>query len=217
MKRIFITVALLFVATIAMAAVERRSMDLKLPSQVMLELQTITTPVVADVDRLLDDQATSDTVTTTVTSFLAQPDVCRAISVTPGGTTADVPAGDIVVTGTNFFGDTITENLTLTANQSTIASGSKAFCSVTSIVFPIQDGTDATYDFGVLDKLGLKRCIDDAGSVAWASLAGAFETTDPTVVADADEIEKNTIDINGTLDGTKNVKVYFVQNFRCKP
>lgn len=217
MKKILGTIVFVIVFFAMTGAIKRMDLDLKLPSQVMLELQSIDNAIVADDDRILVDQATSGSVITTVTSFLAQPDVCRAVSVLPGGTTADVPAGGIDFTGTNFFGATITETLTLAANASTLKSGLQAFCSVTSIVFPIQDGAAATYDVGVIDVLGLKRCMDDAGSVAWASFDGAFETTDPTIVANATVIDKNTINPNGTLDGAKDLKVYFVQNFRCKP
>jgi hypothetical protein len=191
--------------------------DMKLATQAMIEHQSITTPILADVDRVLNDQATSASVTTTVSTFLAQPDVPRNITITPGGTTADVPAGDIVISGTNFYGKAITESITLTANQSTIASGLKAFKTVTSVVFPIQDGAGATYDVGVGDVLGLKRCMANVGAVAWAVFDGAFEATRPTCVADVDEVEKNTCDINGTLNGSKTVEIYFVQNFRCSP
>lgn len=191
--------------------------DLKPASQQMIEKRAIDNAILADVDRVLNDQATSASVTTTVTTFLAQPDVPRAISVTPGGTTADVPAGDVVITGTNIFGETITESITLAANASSVVHGASAFSTVTSILFPIQDGPDATYDIGVNDVLGLHRCMASAGDVIFAVFDNAYEATRPTCVADADEVEKNTCDINGTLDGAKDIKLYFIQNFACLP
>jgi hypothetical protein len=195
--------------------VERR--DMKLASQQLIEKQTISGPEVADADQYLDDQASSDSVATTVTSFLAQADVCRNVTVTPGGTTASVPAGDVEVTGTNFFGQVITESITIAENGSSLVSGAKAFCTVTQIVIPVQDGAGATYDIGVGDVLGLKRCMDSAGHVVMAVFDGAYEGTRPTCIADADEIEKNTCDINGTLNGAKDVEIFFIQNFRCLP
>lgn len=216
MRALLISICLLFAFQAFSYTVPVRR-DLKPASQQMIEKRTITTPVVADADRLLNDQATSASATTTVTSFLADPDVCRAISITPGGTTADVPAGDIDITGTNIFGETITETLTLTANQATIENGVKAFCTVTQIVFPIQDGAAATYDFGVIDVLGLHRCLDATGHIIQATLDGTYEATRPTCVVDADEVEKNTCDINGTLDGTKDVEIFYMQNYRCLP
>lgn len=171
--------------------------------------QHIEAPILADADRVLNDQATSDSEATTVTSFLAQPDVPRNITITPGGTTTDVAAGDYVITGTNIRGDVITETIAIAANASTVQAGTKAFKTVTSIEFPIQDGAAATFDVGVGDVLGLDRCMQ-GNEVILATLAGVYETTRPTVVADADEVEKNTIDINGTLDGSKDVVAVYV-------
>lgn len=195
--------------------VERR--DMKLATQVLVELQTMSTPIVGDASALKNDQATSSGAITTVTSFLIQPDVCRTITITSGGVTADVPADDVVVNGTNAIGVVISESITFAANEAATKTGSKAFCTVSSIVFPIQDGAGATYDIGQSDKLGLKRCMDNSGKISWTSFDGVFEGTRPTITFDVDEVEKNTVDINGTLDGSKDVEVYFIQNFRCLP
>ena len=200
----------------ANAAVERRDRNMKLPSQEVIEVDSYSAPVAADADRILDDQATSSSTTTAVTSFLAQPDVCRAVSITPGGSTGDVPAGNVTVAGLNAKGESMSEAIALSANQSTIASGSQAFCSVSSITFPIQDAPGAaTYDVGVLDKLGLEKCM--AGDhVLLSDFGGVYETTRPTVAYDVDEVEKNTVDLNSALDGATNVKLYYMQNFRCE-
>ena len=220
MKNLFILLSfvLILVGIDAFALnVQVNRQDVKLPSQAMLEHQTITTPVVADVDRILLAQATTSTGSITVTTFLAQPDVPRTLSITPGGTTADVAASTVTVNGTNIFGKTISEGFAFAANASTATNGTKAFKTVTSIVFPTQDGDAATFNVGVLDALGLKRCMANAGSLAWAAFDGAYESTRPTCTADADEVEKNVCDINGTLNGAKNVELYFVQNFSCMP
>jgi hypothetical protein len=188
--------------------------DLKLASQQLIEKQSWAAPELGDADQMLAAQATSNTVTTTVSSgFLAQPDVCRNVVITPGGTTASVPAGDITVTGTNYYGATITETFTLTENQSTADVGTKAFCSITSVVFPIQDGAGATYDVGTGALLGLKHCMD-GDHVLFATHSAAYEATRPTVAADADEVEKNTISLNTALDGSA-IEAFFIQNFRC--
>jgi hypothetical protein len=92
-----------------------------------LRRQKWTNPILADVDRLLNDQASSNTVVTTVTSFLAQPDFPRNITITPGGTTTSVPAANVVVTGTNIRDEVITESILLTENGSSLVSGAKAF------------------------------------------------------------------------------------------
>lgn len=215
--KMLIQIFLLFTLSMAAnSAVRRFSQDAKLPTQQMIEKQDIDDAILADVDYVLNDtNPTSTTATTTVSSFLNQPDVCRALSITPGGTTADVPAGDITINGTNYWNDSISEAFTLAANQTTIAHGTKAFCSVTSIVFPAQDGADATYDVGVNDVLGLKRCMDNTGALIYTAFDGVYESTRATITSHATTIELNTIDINGTLDGAKDINAYFMQNFRC--
>lgn len=211
----FMAVFLTATATAQNINVQRR--DMKLASQQLMEKQTITNPVVADVDRILDGQATSSSVVTTVTTFLAQPDVCRNVTLTTGGTTADVAAGNVTISGTNIFGQAITENLAVTANLAGSVAGLKAFCTVTSVSIPIQDGAAATYDIGVGDVLGLHRCMNSAGHVVFAVFNNAYEATRPTCVAHATQVENNTCDINGTLDGSKTAEIFFVQNFRCFP
>lgn len=217
----FLATAMLLVAANAYAAVERRALDLKLPTQVMLQKQTITTPILASATRVKTSfDGPSSAEAATITSFSAQPDVPRNITITPGGTTTDVETCNVVVTGTNIFGDTITETLAFAANANSATAGAKAFKTVTSVLFPADcesGGFAATWTIGVGDVLGLSRCMDSAGHVAFAVFDGAYETTRPTCIADADEIEKNTCDINGALNGSKNVELYFIQNFRCMP
>ena len=194
--------------------VERR--DQKLATQKMIEYQKIVDPVLADADRILNDQASSSSVVTTVTSgFLAQPDTCRNITITPGGTTGSVPAGNITVVGKNKLNKTITEAIALTADQSTVATGNLAFCSVTSISIPVQDGAGATYDVGVGSKLGLKHCMDETGWYVYGTVAGVYEGTRATITADADEVEKNTVVLSTALDGSKDVELFFIQNYAC--
>ena len=171
--------------------------------------QTWTNPVATDADRLKNDQATSASVITTVTSFLAQPDFARKITVTPGGTTADVPAGDVTITGTNIRGEVITDTITFAANASTVGTTLKAFKTVTSVVFPIQDGAAATYDIGVNDALGLDRCMT-ADEVQSASMDGTYEATRPTVTYHASDVSKNTVTPNTALDASKDLRVVYI-------
>lgn len=196
--------------------VERR--DMKLASQALLEKDTFSAPVALDDDRVLTDEATSASATTTVTTFDAQPDVCRTLSITPTGTTADVAHGSVVVTGTNANGSSMTESFDFAANQASKIQGSKAFCSVTSILFPIQDGASATFDVGVDETLGLSKCLDGTGDVSWLTFGGALEATRPTIEVDATDVSLNKLSAwNQSPDGSSDIKVYFVQNFRCLP
>lgn len=191
--------------------------DLKPATQAMLEYQRIATPVVANTTRLKSLTASSSSVTTTISTFSAQPDVPRNITITTGGTTNDCKAANVTVSGKNFYNANITEAIAITDNQAGTSSGLKAFKSVSSVSIPAQDGSGCTYAVGVGDVLGLKSCMKQAGDVAWAVYDGAYETTRPTCVADADEVEKNTCDVNGTLNGSKNIDIYYVQNFACHP
>lgn len=159
-------------------------------------------PDTIDPNGLLAAQATSAVVTTTVTVFLNPIDVPRTIDITPGGTTADVPAGDIIVTGTNYLDEVITEAFTLTANQATLEAGLKAFKTITSVVIPIQDGAGATYDVGWGNTLGLSRPANEVASEVHAALNTTLEGTDPTMVA-AGTIEGTTILLNTALNATQ--------------
>jgi hypothetical protein len=216
MKFLFVFLISMFTMT-ANAYVVPTFRDIKPATQAMLEYQRIAVPVLANTTRLKALTATSATLTTTISTFLAQPDVPRNITVTTGGTTADCKAANVTVAGTNFYGAVISEDLAIADNQAGSTSGAKAFKTVTSVSIPAQDGAGCTYSVGVGDVLGLKNCMKQVGDVAWAVFDGAFEATRPTCLADATHVESNTCDINGTLNGSKNVDIYFVQNFRCHP
>lgn len=165
-------------------------------------------PALKDADRLLADQATSDSETTVVllASILAQPDVPRQLEILPGGVTADVPAGDIVVEGTDISGKVITENVTLLANQSSAEVSVLAFATVTKITFPIQDGAGATYDVGTGAKVGLPHIV--GSNYRDASLFDG-STDAGTWTYDADELEKNVYAAAGTFDGAKILELKY--------
>lgn len=171
--------------------------------------QKWTNAVALSLTAMKTGQATSASVITTVTTFDLQPDFARCISVDPGGTTADVPAGDVTVNGTNIRGEVISDIITFAANATAAIATLKAFKTVTSVVFPVQDGAAATYDIGYTDAMGLDRCM--AGNeVILATMDGVYETTRPTVVAHATNVSNNTIDPNTALDAGKDLVAVFV-------
>jgi len=143
---------------------------------------------------------------TTVTNDITDPPYPRNITVTPGGTTADVAAGDVVVTGTNMADEVISETFTFLANAESAKVGAKAFKTVTSILVPQQDGAAATFTVGWGDVLGLPFLLTTK-TLVMAVFNGIIETTAATQVIDADELEKNTVDLNSALDG-KTVDLY---------
>ena len=171
--------------------------------------QKWTNPAALSLTALKTGVATSNTVTTTVSTFDAQPDFARCISVDPGGTTADVPAGDVTVNGTNIRGEVISDTITFAANATAALATTKAFKTVTSVVFPIQDGAAATYDIGYTDALGLDRCMS-GNEVLAVTMDGVYETTRPTVTANATDVSKNTVDPNTALDASKDVVADFI-------
>lgn len=211
----------LMVPTLLQAAVERRSLDLKLPTQAMIEHQTVSGPILGSTYVLKNaDAGNTSTAAASITSFSAQPDVPRNIVITPGGTTADVAACTVVVAGTDFFGQSISEDFAFLANASTATTGSKAFKTVSSVTFPANcEDTPfgASWSVGTGSKLGLKRCMDDAGHFLHASLAGVKEATAPTVaVGSTTAVSGNTATLNSALNGS-DVDLFFMQNYSCTP
>lgn len=225
-KKGIVLLTALLVASVSVAAyrVERR--DLKLGSQELLEHKVFDQPKLGKQGNnlLLDDQATSASALTTVTSFSVQPDVCRTLYLTPGGTTADVPAGDVVIDGFDANGKVVRESLTLSENQATASETDRAFCSVTSVVFPVQDGGSATYDLDVGNELGLPHCLDSEHHVIKTVFNAASTTqadqsvvSSPTIVQNASSVSETKIEAEVPFNGGKDLEVFYIQNFRCLP
>lgn len=202
----------------AFAGVHRMDQDIKLPSQQVIEMQTISAPALGTstaVHAAVNNPSTSAALV--VTTGITNPDVPRNITVTTGGTTGDCAAGNVVITGTDIFSKALTENLAITNAQNGTTTGAKAFKTVTSISLPAEQSTHScTFAIGRGSKLGLKRCMDQAGAFFHAALAGVKETTAPTVAASASSISGNTASLNSALNGS-DVTLFFVQNFRCFP
>jgi hypothetical protein len=218
---IFITALALTLFSIESFAVPQRfNRDIKLPSQAIMEHQTMTTPIVATTNRILTTNAgPTSGAALNITSFTAQPDVPRNLTITPTGTTGDVEACVVTVTGTNFSGATITEAFTFLADASTAQTGNKAFKTVTNVAFPAScesGGFAATWIVGVGSKLGVNHCADKAGYYVFSVFDGAYETTRGTMAVNATAIESNTFIPNGTMDAAKNVELFYIQNFRCQ-
>lgn len=224
LKSIFyftLTLLLLSWAQPAFSYVAPQYRDLKPATQAMLEKQNFGTPVVASGTFIVSTAAGSITsAAATLSTFSAQPDVARNIVITPTGTTGDVESCVVVVNGLNYFGKSISENFTFAADASGTVTGSKAFKSVSSVVFPAncESGSfGATWNVGIGEKIGLKNCLAAAGDFAWSHAAGVFSATRPTVVASATGVENNTADFAETMNGSTAFVGYFVQNFLCLP
>jgi len=173
-----------------------------------LRRQKWTDALALSTTRLTTAQATSASITT-VTTFTAQPDFARQITMLPGGTTTDVKAGDYVITGTNIRGEVITDTLVFADNATVAQTSVKAFKTVTSIVYPVQDGTAATFAVGINDALGLDRAMT-GNEVLRATIDGVIETTLPTVTFDSTDVSKNTVDSNTALNAARDLVVVFI-------
>jgi len=221
MRLLSVFLTMIFMTVAAEAYVVPIQRDLKPASQAMLEKQNFGTPIAATTNRVLTTNAgPTSAAVLSITSFTAQPDVPRNLTITPTGTTGDVEACVITVTGTNYFGRSISETFTFLADASTATVGNKAFKTVTNIAFPADcesGGFAATWIVGVGEKIGLKRCMSVAGDWTWSTAAGAYETTRATIAASASAIESNTADFNGTMNGSNGFFGYFVQNYACLP
>lgn len=152
--------------------------------------------------------ASSSSVVTNMTPT-SQPDFARLVSVTPGGTTADVKAGSYVLTGTDIRGNVITDTLTFADNDTVKQVSIKAFKTVTNLLVPLQDGNGATFSIGVEDGMGLDRCMSEC-AVIDAFMDNVRETTAATVTCHATDISKNTVDPNTALNAAKDLVVIYV-------
>lgn len=139
-----------------------------------------------------------------ITADITDPAVPRSITVK--GNAAGI-IGDVVITGTNYADEVITETLAL--NGATTVEGAKAFKTVTKIDLPVEvhAGTD-TVSVGTGTKLGLPWLLSH-NTVLAAYLDNAKEGTAPTVTLSATAIESNTIKLNSALNG-KVVDAYLI-------
>lgn len=192
--------------------------DIKFPTQQMVEKQTFTNPAVADTVTVGSALAgATSAAAATLTTGLTSPDVPRNLTITPGGVTGDVESCVVTVTGTNYFGNSMTETFGFAANASTTVTGSLAFKTVTQVSWAAdcESGSfGATWYIGIGEKLGLKRCVDSAGHFLFSTLNGAKEATAPTLAVGT-SIQGNTSDFNGTMNGANDFELFFFQNFTC--
>ena len=133
-----------------------------------------------------------------------QPDMPRVLQVV--GDTAGID-GDTVIEGTNINGDAISEAITM--NGVTPVVGTKAFRTVTKVTLPAWNASGDMISVGFVDKLGLGSEFTFDPTILTV-FNGVVEGTAPTATVDADEVEKNVIDLNSALDGSEIFYFYVV-------
>jgi hypothetical protein len=156
----------------------------------------------ADPDGLLADATLDSEKTTEVTEFLNPMPCPRNVTVVASASTGE--NAKVIVYGTNIANQPISEEFVLTGTTPVV--GNKAFKTITKIVLPIAAGSEVI-DVGWGDKLGLPYMLSSKPLV-FALQGGALETTAPTLSIDADEVEKNTIDLNSALHDEKTVDIF---------
>jgi hypothetical protein len=153
----------------------------------------------------------------TVVDGFTQPDVPRVFSITTGGTTANIAAGDVVLYGRNVEGKPISDIFTLTDNHNGTIEGTKVFKSVDRAVFPAADGTAATIAIGYLNKIGLHHRLPSGRAtiaVVQQTTVGvkstATQQADPSASnLDLQLVEKNWITPATTPNGTTFLTIFY--------
>lgn len=154
---------------------------------------------VSDTDGIHAAAATSTEVTVLDDDF-TQPSVPRNVTATAGGTAGDIAAVQVVVEGTNWAGEAITETLpAFTVDTAGTVTGSKAFKTITEVTIPAMAGAGATVAIGFGEKLGLPFKLSH-NTVLAACLDNVREGTAPTVAVSASALESNTVDLNSALN-----------------
>lgn len=218
--RSFLILALaLCAASPAWAAVKPTYFDFKPVTQKMIEYQAWSNLAAASSTAVINDiQGPTSAAALTVSTGITAPDYPRTLTMIANNSTADVGTCVVTVTGTDINQNVITEDLSFAANQGSIVNSLKAFKTVTSVAFAAgcEDSPyGARWNLGIGESIGVKRCMDKAGHILHSTIDGAIEATKPAMVVDASVVSKNVANFNGTMDGSADFELFFMQNFRC--
>jgi hypothetical protein len=155
-------------------------------------------PLIADVDRICEAQDLTAGGTATLTSTIV--DLSTGAGAAPFGRclTVDVSAGTssevVTITGTNYLGEVIVENITL--NGTTVVAGKKAFATVTSVV--VAGDTDGDLIVGDAVLLGLPVFIEDVDEWVTELQDGTTATAGAFVAGVSSAPTATTGDVRGT-------------------
>lgn len=150
----------------------------------------------------------------TVTSGLTDPDVPRNLTVTPGGTTADIRDSIVRVNGTNIEGKPISEDFRFADQTSSAVTGAKAFRTITSVVIGQQGSANPTFSVGTGNKLGVNHRLFNQNTTVKvytsSAVYGALTLQNaPTVVSNEDRLENNTVQPATTPNGSLIFNIYY--------
>lgn len=131
----------------------------------------------------------------TITTGITNPDVVR--NVVAKGAIA-TSTGNIVVKGTDYAGNSISETIALSGT--TTVAGAKAFATVTELDLPVTSGAGDSVSVGIGSKLGLPFTLTK-NTVRAAYNNNVLEATAPTVTVDPVNLSNNTVTLASTLAG----------------
>lgn len=140
--------------------------------------------------------------TQTVTTSITNPDFPRIVTVK--GNASGV-VGDVVITGTNINGETISDTIAL--NGASEVLGVKAFKTVTSIALPVEvhAGTD-TVSVGVGNKVGFPVAITNTALCFAKNFDGSV---DASTITASTTVEGSLAAVAGTFNGVKYYDLFF--------
>lgn len=141
-----------------------------------------------------------------VVDGITQPDVPRALSVTPTANSTGSPLS-VVVRGRNSEGKLLAESFVIAANSTTIVNGNFAFDEIISVTIP-GNTTGLTITVGTTNKLGVKHRLFNQNTTvkvftATAVYGALTMQSQPTVVASEAELERNLVTPASAPDGAK--------------
>ena len=150
---------------------------------------------------LTEAASATEIVTVLAAAMLAQPPCSRNAVVTVAATTAGhVKAAAIRVNGLDLNGVAIYEDFTPVVDTPAVLTGTKAFASFTSLVIPAQDGASVTISLGWGELIGLPYMLTKKRVLV--TLNDGVVDTAPTLAISSSVLSSNTVDFNGSLDGS---------------
>jgi hypothetical protein len=166
---------------------------------------------------------TGSTSAQTITTGITNPDVPRVLAITTGG--SGISAGNVVITGVNVEGKTITNTIAMNTGGGQTA-GTLVFKRVTSILVPAALGATGTVTIDTTAKLGLNhRLVPNYSTIvaihaattspynpANSSLKTAFPVVEAAVSSsntDNQFVEKNWAQPATAPDGTKFLYFFY--------
>lgn len=176
---------------------------------VTTSIETGGSPALGGTDAVISEVTdTASQQTISAGSSINAIDVPRNITATVGGGASGIEAVQVIITGTNVEGATISETLpAFTENTAGTVVGSKIFKTVTSVTIPTHSGTTVTTAIGTGGTLGIDSRLK-RNTARNAYLNETKETIDPTVSVDSTNIESNSFSINNALNSTPVIFEY---------